>query len=163
MTDYPRDPSLDQQVRTLQEQVRRLWTRLPLVEPVEPWQSLAPHLNANYATSGTLGTDFGHARFYKDRERVYFAGLVEAQSDGQGIVVASMPAGYRPPLMINQQLPVDPENSPSSTAEKIWTVEILTTGEFSLDQHSAFAGGTTLGYPPALTDFYLDGVSYRVT
>lgn len=158
-------PDFARRYEDLEEQVRLLRLRVAKgVEPVEGWQSLAPYLDPNWLTDGTLGFDWFHARFYKDRERVYFAGSIEAQIAGSTSAVASMPVGYRTPMLVNQQLPVDNQSSVTGTASKVWIANILPSGKWALDdQHPDFAGSPLFGRPPQFTTFFLDGVSYRVT
>lgn len=156
--------SFPQRFADLEEQVRLLRLRTSGgVEPVEPWQSLAPYLGENWLTSGTLGQDWFHARFYRDRERVYFAGNIELQVDGNWAPFNQLPSGYAPERMTNQVFPVEYENSSSSVpAGTWWIVEILPLPPGSeIDQRATSFGAN--GYPLAFTTFFLDGISYRIS
>lgn len=163
-----RQPSQDEQVRRLQELVRRLYTRLPQAagDAVEPWQSLAPYVGAGWAVDGTI-TDALHARFYQDRDRVYFMGVLYYGGGGNSDVpIASMPAGYRPTWLQNSPVFTDPDNTQSSgpdTRNESWMAECLpSNGSVVLDQNKNFLT-TYSGFPPPGTYLVLDTLSYRLS
>ncbi len=158
--------SLAGKVRHLEELVRRLGTRISPHEPVEPWQSLAPYISAGWVTDGATIPDSAlHARFYKDRERVYMSGVLiyEGPTNVQK-PIDHMPAGYIPDILQNVSLPTDPDNttaSPDDTRQLIWIGEILPItgpGRLLLDSNSDVPGGD----PPVFTCLILDLVQYRV-
>lgn len=47
MTGHPTEPTNDEQLRELQDQVRRLWTKMPKNAPW-PWYSLRPYLSGGW-------------------------------------------------------------------------------------------------------------------
>lgn len=47
MADYPQEPTSDEQLRNLQDQVRRLWTKMPK-NADWPWYSLRPYLSGGW-------------------------------------------------------------------------------------------------------------------
>jgi hypothetical protein len=157
-------PDFARRYEDLEEQVRLLRLRAAKgVEPVEDWQSLEPYLDPQWITTGpTLGFDWDHARFYKDRERVYFAGRIESQVAGASSPVTSMPSGYITSMIVKHQLPVDGENSPTSTHNKVWVVKLVTGGKWELEQHVDFMASPLFGAPPQFTTLFLHGVSYRI-
>lgn len=56
MADYPQEPTSDEQLRNLQDQVRRLWTKMP--KNVDwPWYSLRPYLCGGWLDPYSLNPD----------------------------------------------------------------------------------------------------------
>lgn len=165
MADYARELNGAQRIRRMEEQIRRLQTRSLPRDFVEGWTSLAPQLAAEWTTSGVVGTDWYAARYYRDRDRVYFDGTVQA-SAAASTLVTSMPAGYSPQMLINATLHTDPDGTSAATNHEFWTVECLpggglfAAGQIVFDPNKNFAGG---GFPPAGTQFYLGDLSYRIS
>lgn len=161
-----RIPGQHEQVRHLQELTRRDETKLPSTDALEDWQDLAPYLGVGWFEESDW------PRFYRDRARVYFAGVVTFNAATPGaqhrFPVASMPAGYLP-SQAGPGTGFDPHlvlhtmfgYTSSATVHAFWELGIDPTGKFYLDYNPDFAAAPDLGYAPDDTAFMLDGVSYR--
>lgn len=130
---------------------------------VEGWQSLLPYLGTSFTTYGTVD-EWWHARFYKDRGRVWLAGQVEATHDGAQTITSSLdfPEGYRPDNLSKVMIPTDPDGG--TVQGDWWPLQIRdqgTNGEFALKVNPRFGGSPNFGYAPQWTAFSLDGISYR--
>jgi hypothetical protein len=138
---------------------------------VEAWQSLAPYLGAGWTTGGAIATDWEHARFRRDRERVSFAGLVTYDaahllSTGNEQPIASMPAGYRPGWLTNVTVHTDPDSTRTAapdTRNAFWTGDWLTTGRLLLDSNPTFSASPNFGACPRDTVLYLDDLAFWTT
>ncbi len=175
MARTPNAPDLSRQILRMQEQIRQLRLRKTgAAEPVEAWQALAPYVGTGWAVDGTMA-DALHARFYKDRDRVYFMGVLYF-GGGAGSTpdkpIKSMPAGYAPKWLQNMMVFTDADNTISTTPDtrqEFWTAEALppvaggTVGQgIVLDQNKNFLAAPNNGFPPVLTVLYLDTLSYRL-
>lgn len=170
MGHHARQPTTDEQIRHLQELVRRLGTRKTVDTSVEDYQDLTPYLGVGWSET------FDQPRFYRDRDRVYFAGVITFDASVSGAQhrypVASMPTGYKP-----LQIPgigTDPHLvvhasfeytsfTAAAARHQYWELGVDFTGQFYLEYNPEFAASPDLGYAPDGTAFMLDGLSYRAT
>lgn len=128
---------------------------------VEAFQSLTPYLRAGW-------TDYDQVvGFYKDRERVYFRGLVYYNSGATGAdasrCISTLPVGYRPTTYnVFETLTVDDSSTVASTHGLAWGVNINYTSQVAFQPNAAFSGAPNFGYPPHGTVFQLNGLSFRI-
>ncbi len=161
MAGHARNPSQQEQIRRLQELVRRLGTRLPAATAatVEPWKSLAPHLNPKWTTDGVV-TDWYHARYRRAGGQVSFAGLTTLNTAIAGPdalrLILSMPTGYVPDLDGNYVLFEDPDNGLGGYRH--WVGDILPGSSLGLLRFEN--NGASGSSPPNGVCLFLDGLSY---
>ena len=85
MPGYERQPDLTQQIRKLQESVRRLWTRIP-----PPPDATDMNLTVPYSVAGELSTGTGNLRWYAMADGTIWqcSASLGTPSSGSGVHVA---------------------------------------------------------------------------
>lgn len=157
----------------LQDRVRRLELRTfeagGAADPVEDYQDMEPYLAPGWGEAGSDPASGLKPRFYRDRQRVWLAGLIIYDATAPGadanVPLLMFPSGYRPVVLQNFMWACDmdgPSTSPS-VASKFWTGEYLSTGlsMVSFDPNPGFSASPNFGNPPDSASFILDGASYR--
>ncbi len=122
---------------------------------------MLPYLGPGWTTDGSL-SDWYHARYYADRERVYFAGNIYYLGGGNSVTPVSnlFPVAYRPTRLTNARLSTDGDNTGGTTVGLFWEVDILPSPLLSALWHLD-GRPTAPTLPPAFTYFFLDDLSYR--
>lgn len=152
MAQYGRNIDSVDQLRSLQEQVRRLRVRLrdDQIGP-EPWISAEGLLNTGWSTDGDPLNGL-HARYYRHHGRVWWGGTIEYVG-GVGaepiLPILLTPVEYRPDRLVNADLAFDQDSS-SGYVSGDWLPVGLGGAMLALD--SSIALGDAL---------ILDNLSYR--
>lgn len=171
MANHPTEATTDEQIRELQDQVRRLWTRIPLPGRVteDIWHSLTPYLNPGWTNYGEFGSpppiNSHFARFRREGPRVWFAGTILNESAGDGAVnpVGTMPSGYG--VVSSGQsdnvLWESPDGSENETGA-YWLVFIHPSGLSLYTSELFYTGSPSFGGVPQDQAISLDGFNYSV-
>lgn len=127
-------------------------------DPVEAWQDLTAYMTMANWTDYDVGLTF-----YKDRERVYFQGVVSADVAGTAVLVNSLPVGYRPTTRnVFTQLHTSYDSTSVATRGHHWEVSITAGGQIAFNSNPTFSASPNFGRPPASTVFNLADLSFRI-
>lgn len=138
-----------------------IWTELPTggSDAVEAFQPLDAYLGPGWQ-------DYDDdAVFYKDRERVYFRGVLYYNGGGNpGKPIDNLPVGYRP-VFEGARLTIFTNTDSTSVATKgyWWSGFLGTSGDLDLHANPAFAASPNFGAPPVGTTFDLESVNFRIS
>lgn len=127
-------------------------------DPVEALHDLTPRMTMTDWSDYDAGLTF-----YKDRERVYFQGVVSADVAGTTVLVNSLPAGYCPTTRnIYTQLHTSYDSTSVATRGHFWEVSIIFSGQIAFKSNPSFSASPNFGKPPVGTVFDLDDLSFRI-
>lgn len=136
MAKVPEQPSVDQQVRSLQDQVRRLWTRIPPSgNSLQFFNVTNAHLHNDGSGEGWFLNSY--LTFVKDGNTVHIIGTIEwqgasvAYTDSKLLILrdTALPASFTPDFSRNF---VIGSGSFESDQARIWHVFLFDTGLMQL-------------------------------
>ncbi len=145
MAEYAREPTSDEQLRNLQDQVRRLWTRIPAAgaSAAQVWQPTDAQVNnaGGWYVNATGGSPQPY--WMRQGDMVSVGGCWQFYDAGSNALTL-MSAGVLPPEFLPSTNILIHALGVGSIHDRIWAIVLATDGLLTL---TSMANGTLPGAP----------------